>query len=98
MDPEIKCILVDNIASEWKKFARSAVFADTAIDCIDLDKHSDQLKMDELLKLLVLRNNFNFMSVVEKSLMLMGKTDILKKIQKIRKCHFLVITPFIAVF
>ena len=86
MDPRIKYILVDNISSEWKRFARHAVFDKLDIDHINLDKYSDQHKMKKLLKMLVLRNPSDFMSVVEKSLTLMSKTDILNEIQMYRKC------------
>ena len=86
MDPKIKCILLDSISPEWKRFARNIVFDKAVIDYIDLEKHSDQLKMEDLLKKLVLRNPSDFMSVIEKSLTLMGRADILNQIQKSRKC------------
>ena len=85
MEPRIKCVLVDNIASEWKRFANYAGFTKAAVDYIDLDKNSDQLKIDEVLKLLDLRNPSDFIFKVEKSLTLMGKIDILNEIQTIRK-------------
>ena len=73
MDPRIKCILVDNIAPEWKRFANDAGFTKAAFDYIDLDKNSDQLKIDEVLKLLDLRNPSDFIYQIEKILTLMGK-------------------------
>ena len=85
MDTKIKCILIYNISSEWKSFAHGAVFDKDVIDYIDLDKRSDQFKMDELLEMLVIRNPSNYISDIEKSLLLMGKKDVLNEIQSVRK-------------
>ena len=100
MDPRIKCFLVDNLSSEWKRFARDSVFDKAVIDSIDFDKHNDETKMDELLQKLVLRNPSDFMSVIEKSLTQMGKTDVLNEMQMFRKCNpiFLCITRFYCEF
>ena len=38
MDPRIKCFLVDNISSEWKRSALYAVFDKAVIADIDFDK------------------------------------------------------------
>ena len=85
MDPRIKCILIENLASEWKRFALDANFSKAVIDYVDLDKHCDQLKMDKLLGKLVLQNPSDFLLVVENSLTLMGKTDILNEIKMLGK-------------
>ena len=87
MDTKIKCILIDNISSEWESFAHGAVFDKDVIDYIDLNKRSDPLKMDELLEMLVMRNPSNYISDIEKSLLLMGKKDVLNEIQSVRKCN-----------
>ena len=87
MDPRVKYILVDNIASEWKRLAHDAALDKAVIDSINLDKHSDKQKMEKLLEKLVLRNPSDFMSMIEKSLALMGKTEILSEIKMFRKCN-----------
>ena len=98
MDPRIKCFLVANLSSEWKRFACDSGFDKAVIDSIDFDKHNDEIKMDELLQKLVLENPSDFMSVIEKSLTQMGRTDVLNEMQMFRKCNpfFYALHVFIA--
>ncbi|XP_012564958.3 uncharacterized protein LOC105849176 isoform X1 [Hydra vulgaris] len=81
MDPKIKSILIDNMSSEWKKFAHGTGINPVIIDYVDLDEGTSEEKMETFLSELIKRYSSNFFPMVEKSLKELGSIRVLKEIQ-----------------
>ena len=84
MDNRVKNVLF-NLASEWKKFAQATCLSNHIISYIDLDDKSDELKLESFLEELIKRNPSNYMILIEKALIVIGKLDILNEIKLLRK-------------
>ncbi|XP_047122535.1 uncharacterized protein LOC124806009 isoform X1 [Hydra vulgaris] len=79
MDPKITSILSEKMSFEWKTFARGTGTKAAIIDFFDLDKGSDQTKMEMFLTDLVKRNENSYFALIEKSLKELGKDEILNE-------------------
>ena len=84
MDHRIQKAL-NNLTSEWREFAYGTGLNVNIVENIDRDNRSDEFKLKSFLGELIKSNPSNFMTLVEKSLTVIGNLDILNKIQLIRK-------------
>ncbi|XP_065674618.1 uncharacterized protein LOC124806009 isoform X3 [Hydra vulgaris] len=87
MDPKITSILSEKMSSEWKIFARGTGTKAAIIDFFDLDKGSDQAKMEMFLTDLVKRNENSYFALIEKSLKELGKDEILNETKNLYEIY-----------
>ena len=84
MDDRMKNVLL-SLSSEWRVFAHSTGLNAHIIGYIDLHDLSDQLKMEFFLRELVTWHPSCFMTLIENSLSVMEKVDVLEELKSFRK-------------